>query len=57
MMVVRYKTVSASSAQALDVALEAARHEITQRNENADFIGLELAVSQSTIYATIVWVG
>lgn len=53
----RYKTVSATSPQALDEALEGARTEIITRNENAQFVDFQLATSQGVIFATIVWSG
>jgi hypothetical protein len=57
MKTTRTKTVSATTPQALDEAIAAARHEITQRNEMAQFVSLEIAASQNAIYATIVWSG
>lgn len=53
----KFKSVSASSAQALDEALESAKAEIRQKNEQAQFVDLKMAISQQVIVATIVWSG
>ena len=53
----QFKTVSADSASALDVALQAAKAEIVQRNEGAQFVDLVLSSAGTTLFATIVWSG
>lgn len=55
--VTRYKSVQATSASQLDEKLAAARATIEQESEQAEFVGLELATSQGTIFAVIIWTG
>lgn len=54
---IKTKTVSATTPQDLDAAIEEARQAIVQRNERAQLVSFHITSNDTKVYATIVWAG